>query len=81
VVEEPVVLRKGLLKRLHVDQGRIRANRKNGTDLPVITIQARGGPYKARIAEIHGDSVLMMGEPLSCGARVWIETTAEVTTQ
>lgn len=80
MVEEPSVIEEGLLKRLHVDQARVRANKKNGTELPVITIQAKGGPYKARVAVISGPSILRMGDPLSCGARVWVETTAKVTT-
>ena len=68
-----------LLKRIHVDQHVIRANLKNGTQLPAVTVQARGGPYKAQSVEIMGRSMVVTGEkPLSCGARIWIETTAPV---
>lgn len=81
MIEESRTLRKGLIKRLHVDQARIKANAKNGTDLPVLTVQAAGGPYKAHEVEIDGPSKLVYdGRTLSCGAKVWIETTAEVTT-
>lgn len=79
--ETPTTLREGLIKRLHVDQHRIKANAKNGTDLPVLTVQAAGGPYKAHEVEINGPSKLVYdGRTLSCGAKVWIETMAEVVT-
>lgn len=79
MVEETTTLREGLVKRVHVDQKRIKANAKNGTTLPTMTVQARGGPYKGHRVKIDGPSVLEGGDPLSCGARVWIYTTAEVT--
>lgn len=79
--ETPTTIRAGLLKRLHVDQNRIKANLKDGTDLPVVTVQAVGGPYKGHEAVIDGPSRLVYADhALSCGARVWVETTAEVTT-
>lgn len=83
MIEEPTTIREGLIKRVHVDQHRIKANLKNGTDLPVVTVQAKGGPYKGHEVTIDGPSrVIYRGEdPLSCGARVWIETTAAVTVQ
>ena len=80
--ETPTVIPAGLLKRLHVDQHRIRSNHKDGSDLPVLTIQARGGPYGAHEVLVDGPSRFVYREenPLSCGARVFVETTAEVTT-
>jgi hypothetical protein len=74
------ILRRGLIKRIHVDQHRIRINHKHGTSLPVLTVQARGGPYKAQEVEIMGPSRLVYSpkKPLSCGAKVWIFSTAEV---
>lgn len=73
-------LEAGLIKRLHVDQHRIKANIKDGTDLPVLTVQARGGPYKAHEIVIDGPSKLVYnGNTLSCGAKVWISTESEVT--
>jgi hypothetical protein len=73
-------LRSGLIKRIHVDQHRVKKNNKEGTNLPVLTVQARGGPYKAHKVSINGPSELVYRpeKPLSCGARVWIATTAEV---
>jgi hypothetical protein len=80
MIEQETLLRTGLKKRIHVDQARIRANAKNGTDIPPVTVQAQGGPYKGHVVEIRGwSSVVYDGEAqLSCGARLWIETTAEV---
>jgi hypothetical protein len=76
-----VTIRKGLVKRLHVNQQVIRSNRKSGKDLPAVTVQVSSGPIRCKRAVIHGPSVLMQAtKPLSCGARVWIETRAEVTT-
>ncbi len=72
-------IREGLVKRIHVDQRRIRENRKTGKNLPVFTIQTSKGPIKAHEVNIVGSSKLMHGrKPLSCGARVWIFTRAAV---
>jgi hypothetical protein len=80
VRDEPTRLREGLIKRIHVDQPRLRANLSDGTDRPILTVQARGGPYKAHEVTINGPSKVIYADPLSCGARCWIETTAEVVT-
>lgn len=73
-------IRKGLIKRLHVDQHAIRANRK-GEHRPPITVQTSKGSLKGFRAHIDGPSefVYRPEKPLSCGARLWIETHAEVT--
>lgn len=79
MIEEPTTIRAGLLKRIHVDQHRIKHNAKTGEDLPVLTVQAQGGPYKGHEIEVHGPSKIVYdGRTLSCGAKVWIETEAEV---
>lgn len=81
MIETPFTIRGGLIKRIHVDQHRIKSNAKTGADEPVLTVQATGGPYKAHEVEIKGPSkVVYDGRTLSCGAKVWIETTAEVST-
>jgi hypothetical protein len=74
------ILRKGLVKRIHVDQHRIKKNHKEGTSLPVLTVQVRGGPYKTQGIYIDGPSRLVYRpeKPLSCGAKVWIETLSAV---
>lgn len=66
--------------RIHVDQHAIRANRKNGTDEPVISVKTYRSNTKAHEVEILGPSrvVYSPNKPLSCGARVWLETEAEV---
>lgn len=73
-------IRKGLIKRIHVSQVNLRANRKDGGDRPVFTIQTSRGPVKARDVVIFGPSKLVSRprKPLKCGARIWIETTEAV---
>lgn len=69
-------------KYIHVNQHKIRANLKHGTNEPVITVkEGKKNTYGHKVT-IHGDSVVRYGEEgkpiLSCGARVVIETEAEV---
>lgn len=79
MIETDTVIRQGLIKRIHVDQARIKHNAKTGDDLPVLTVQAQGGPYKAHEIVVNGPSTIIYdGRTLSCGAKVWIETHAEV---
>ena len=72
-------LRKGIIKRIHVNQHNIKANAK-GADLPVYTVKTSTGNYKGNEANILGASKLVYSpdKPLSCGARLWIETHAKV---
>ena len=81
-IESPTILPAGTKKRIHVDQHRIRLNTKNGTNIPPVTVQAAGGPYKAHEVAIDGPTrvVYQPENPLSCGARLWIETEAQVST-
>jgi len=65
---------------IHVNQHVIRRNAKNGTAEPVFTVkQGRKNTY-AHSVDIQGPSKLVYSpdKPLSCGAKVWIETTAPV---
>jgi hypothetical protein len=81
MIESDTVLRAGYIKRIHVDQHRIKSNARDETNLPVLTVQAAGGPYKAHEVEIRGPSRMVYdGRTLSCGAKCWLETTAEVAT-
>ncbi len=79
-------LRAGLIKRLHVNQAIIKSNTKNGTDDPTLTIQTSKGPLNCHEAIIicphckTETARLKSAKPLSCGARVWIETKAIVET-
>ena len=67
-------------KRIHINQHVIRANKKNGTTDPVITIKTNKQNVYADRVEIRGPSnvVYSPNKPLSCGARVWIETEVPV---
>jgi len=68
-----------MIKRIHINQHNIRANNK-GSDLPVITMKTYKENIKCNRVEIKGPSTLVYSpdKPLSCGAKVWIETEAEV---
>ena len=71
-------------KKIHINQHKIKENQKHGTRYPVITCKT----YKDNI---YADKVTILDEngneackiiyrpdkPLSCGARVWIETDNE----
>ena len=59
---------------------KIRANKKHGTNEPVITVKTYKTNTYGHEVEILGDSKVVYSPdmPLSCGARVWIETDAEV---
>jgi hypothetical protein len=65
---------------IHVNQHVIRANTKNGTNDPVLTIKDYKSNRYAHAVDIKGPSrvVYSSDKPLSCGARVWIETEGEV---
>ncbi len=70
------------LKRIHVNQHNIRANTKNGNeDLPVFTVKTYDGNITANVVEIHGPSKMIYrtDDPLSCGAKCWLESKAKVT--
>jgi hypothetical protein len=65
---------------IHVNQHVVRANAKNGTKDPVLTVKTYKDNKYAHEVEIKGESKVVYSpdKPLSCGARVWIETQAEV---
>jgi len=65
---------------VHVNQHVIKSNAKNGTNDPVLTVKTYKDNRYAHDVLIKGDSriVYSADKPLSCGARVWIETEAEV---
>ena len=67
-------------KKIHVNQHQIRANKKDGGNRNVLTIKTyRSNTYGVE-ANINGPSrvVYSPDKPLSCGARVWIETNSVV---
>ncbi len=59
---------------------KIRDNKKNGTNDPVLTVKTYNSNVYAHEVEIVGKSKVIYSpdKPLSCGARVWIETQDEV---
>jgi|TARA_R110002020_G_scaffold335831_2_gene551008 hypothetical protein len=69
-----------MIKRIHINQHKIRSNKKNNTDEPVITVKTSKNNYYVDEVEVKGSCkvVYKPHNPLSCGAKVWIETTDEV---
>jgi hypothetical protein len=65
---------------IHVNQHVIRANKKTGKRDPVLTIKRGKKNTYAHQVEILGPSTVIYSpdKPLSCGARVWIETRADI---
>lgn len=69
-----------MTKIIHVNRAFIAANIKDGGRRPCVTMKDGGKARYATSIEIHGPSrVGELGDQLSCGARVWIETEADVT--
>jgi hypothetical protein len=66
---------------IHVNQHNIKANAK-GADLPVLTVKTYKSNTRCNAVSVNGPSKIVYSpnDPLSCGARVWIETHAEVET-
>ena len=68
---------------IHVNQHKIRSNLKNNESEPCITVKKGKSNTYCHEVHIKGDSKVIYGgndKPLlSCGARVVIETEAEVT--
>ena len=65
---------------IHVNQHVIKANAKNGEQEPVLTVKTYKSNVYANSVQINGPSRIVYSpdKPLSCGAKVWIETTSDV---
>lgn len=65
---------------IHINQHKIRSNHSTGNLEPVISVKTYKDNRYASAVEILGPSrvVYSPSKPLSCGARVWIETESEV---
>ena len=65
---------------IHVNQHVIKANAKSGKQDPVLTVKTYKSNTYANEVTIKGDSKVVYSpdNPLSCGAKVWIETNAQV---
>ena len=61
---------------IHINQHKIRSNAKTGDREPVITVKTYKSNEYAKSVKISGPSrvVYSPDKPLSCGAKVWIET-------
>ena len=66
--------------KIHVNQHIIKENAKTGGNDPVLTVKTYKSNTYAHEVRILGESrvVYSPDKPLSCGAKVWIETEAEV---
>ena len=67
-------------KKIHINMHKIRANKKHGKNEPVITVKTYKTNTYGHEVEILVISKVVYSpdKPLSCGARVWFETDAEV---
>lgn len=73
---------------IHVNQHKIRSNTKNNENAPVITVKNyKSNTYAHEVeildkdGEVAARVVHSQDKPLSCGARVWIETENGVNTK
>ena len=66
--------------RIHVNQHKIRSNKKHNLNEPVITVKTSKSNTYAHEVDVLGPSKIIYSpdKPLSCGAKVWIETEGEV---
>ena len=65
---------------VHVNQHVIKANAKSGERDPVLTVKTYKDNTYAHEVEIKGPCkvIYIPDKPLSCGAKVWIETQSDV---
>ena len=69
------------IARIHVNQHVIKANAKYGENNPVFTIKQGGKNTYSHNVRVVGEMELVYSpdKPLSCGAKVWIETRGDIT--
>lgn len=65
---------------IHVNQHVVKSNSKSGERHPVLTVKNYKSNTYCHSVTINGPSKVVYSpdKPLSCGAKVWIETEAEV---
>lgn len=76
------------MKRIHVNRNTIASNNKHGRTNPPITVRLHSNAKtKTPRKVLRGSTVEVLGPstfvyrpetPLSCGAKLWVETTASV---
>tara|TARA_R100001086_G_scaffold240548_1_gene166746 strand:+ start:330 stop:548 length:219 start_codon:yes stop_codon:yes gene_type:complete len=66
--------------RIHINQHVIKRNAKTGEREPVITCKTYKENKYGHEVEIKGNCKIIYSpdKPLSCGAKVWIETDSEI---
>ena len=75
-----------MIKRIHVNQLHIKKNMKDKSYLPVISVKAAYNTniygHEVRIKDGSGKVIAKVvyqpDKPLACGAKVWIETEANI---
>ena len=67
-------------KRIHVNRHKIKSNKKYGLNEPVLTVKTSKENIYGQTVTIDGASTVVYSpdKPLSCGAKVWIETDSKV---
>jgi hypothetical protein len=67
-------------KIVHVNQHVIKSNSKTGSCEPVLTVKTYKSNAYGHEIEIDGPCKIVYSpdKPLSCGAKVWLETEADV---
>tara|TARA_R100000808_G_C2130177_1_gene139509 strand:- start:1088 stop:1309 length:222 start_codon:yes stop_codon:yes gene_type:complete len=67
-------------KKIHINQHVIKANAKKGERNPVITVKTYKDNTYGHEVYVDGPCKIIYSpdKPLSCGAKVWIETQANV---
>ncbi len=67
-------------KKIHINQHVIKSNAKNDERNPVITVKTYKDNTYGHEVYVDGPCVIKYSphKPLSCGAKVWIETDAQV---
>jgi len=67
-------------KIIHINRNIIQYNGKHGTDLPVCRVTEGKDTHYGRTVEILGPSKMIYNDknPLKCGAKLWIETEADI---
>lgn len=73
-------MKEGTIKRIHVNQHVIRSNAREGHNEPPLRVKTSKANLAGREVIIDGRAKVVYNpeKPLSCGARVWIETRAPV---
>ena len=68
------------MKIIHINRHIIQYNAKHGVNLPVCRIQEGKVTKYGRTVEIKGPSKMVYDpyNPLKCGAKLWIETNADL---